>query len=88
MIIAEHGFEVGRAGTENSAVAGKLAALHADNHISEKAAVAELIEHLKDSLWMWRTRAEVKDIAYFAFNWQNLKEKITFINMFKKLWLT
>lgn len=50
VIVAEHGSEVGRAGREHSAMAGELAALHADHNISEQATVAKLIEDLQDAL--------------------------------------
>lgn len=49
VIVAEHGSEVRRAGGEHSAMAGELAALHADDNISEQAAVAKLIEYLQDA---------------------------------------
>ena len=63
VIIAEHSSEVGGACGEHGAVAGELAALHADDHISEQAAVAELVEHLQDAVWVGCAGAEVQDIV-------------------------
>ncbi|TNN67774.1 hypothetical protein EYF80_021928 [Liparis tanakae] len=50
VVVAEHGSEVGGAGGKHSAMAGELAALHADDDVGEQAAVAELVEHLQDAL--------------------------------------
>jgi hypothetical protein len=85
VVVAEHGSEVGGAGGEHGTVARELAALHADDHVGEEAAVAELVEHLQDGLRVDGATVEVEGVLTVQCFGVHLKDLRGMIRRHKRL---